>query len=66
LVDVLKAAMTSRNLLEATMTSDNLVNAILNLVDMVEVILSPTNPEKAVSNLYGCYPELSLSSESHN
>jgi hypothetical protein len=58
--------MTSTYLLEATMTSANVVEAILNLVDMVEFILSSTNPEEAVSDLYGCYPALSFSSESHN
>jgi hypothetical protein len=40
------------------MTSANVAEAILYLMDMLEVILSSTNPEEAVSNLYGCYPGL--------
>jgi hypothetical protein len=59
--------MTSTDLLEATITSANVVEAILNLVDiMVEVILSLKTPEEAVSDLYGCYPGLIITSESHN
>jgi hypothetical protein len=61
-----RGPMTSTDLLEATMTQANVVEAILSLVGIVEVILSSTNPENAVSDLHGCHPALSFSSESHN
>jgi hypothetical protein len=63
--DELEATMTSTDLYEATMTSADVVNEdILNLVDMVEVILSSSNPEEAISDLYGCYSALNFSSVS--